>query len=149
MSRPVKVYIETSSQIGRIKSGAYVYLLEYILKNGEPYTKDGKASVPDTTKDRLTLMAMTEALARITSKDTPVVFIPSDKGIVHIINNGWHVRWKENGWKGSNNGTVKNADLWERFMELSEGRDITLAEEFNSYGKIMRKEVKEIQNADD
>ena len=139
----VTVYIETSSQIGRIKTGAYVYLMEYIKKNGEPFTREGHRAALDTTKDRLTLMAMIEALERITDQSAEIVFVPSDHGIMHIINNGWHRKWSENGWK-TQKGDVANADLWKEYMELSRQRDITVTDEHNSYGNIMRKELKEV-----
>lgn len=117
--------------------------MEYIKKNGEPYTKEGQRAASDTTKDRLTLMAMIEAMKRITDQTVEVVFVPSDHSIMHIINNGWHTKWSENGWKTSK-GDVANADLWKEYMELSRQRDISITDEHNSYGTIMRKELKEV-----
>lgn len=144
MAKRVKIYIETSSQIGRIRQGAYVYILEYIKKNGEPFTKEGKKVMLDATKDRLTLMAMVEALDRISDTEAEIVFIPSDKGVLYAIQNGWPQRWKANGWKGSK-GMIKNMDLWEWYLSSAEGRNIRLSDEHNSYKAVMRNEIKKIE----
>ena len=141
MTRTVKVFIETSGQVGRMKYGICAYLLEYIKPNGEPVTSLKDFSMLDATKDRLTLRAMIDALERITDKEAEVVFVPADKGIYYIIQNGWHLRWKENGWKGTK-GTVKNADLWEEYVKAAAGRTISMSDEHNSYGTVMRNHIK-------
>lgn len=141
MTRTVKVFIETSGQIGRMKYGVCAYMLEYIKLNGEPVTSLKDFSMLDATKDRLTLRAMIDALEHITDKEAEVVFVPADKGIYHIIQNGWHLRWKENGWKGTK-GTVKNSDLWEEYVKAAAGRTISMSDEHNSYGTVMRNHIK-------
>lgn len=137
----VRVYISTSPKVGRIAKGAYAYIMECI-RHGEPITKGGRGVCLDTTKDRMTLTAMNEALDRI-RPDVPVVFIPDCKSIYHIIDNKWHERWQANGYQGSR-GEVSNADLWKIYMSKAAGREIRVDEK-NTYRIPLKKEIDELE----
>ncbi len=67
---------------------------------------------PDTTNNRMELMAAISALEALDRAATLVVVTDSTyvKGGV----TGWMEGWKRNGWKTSARKPVKNVDLWQR-----------------------------------
>jgi ribonuclease HI len=67
---------------------------------------------PDTTNNRMELMAAIQALEALKRPSTVVLTTDSQyvrKGITE-----WMVNWKKNGWKTSAKKPVKNAELWRR-----------------------------------
>ena len=67
---------------------------------------------PDTTNNRMELMAAIEALAAL-KKPCEVQLFTDSKYVMDGIN-GWIHGWKRNGWKTADKKPVKNADLWQR-----------------------------------
>ncbi len=78
---------------------------------------------PDTTNNRMELMAAIQALESLTrgckvSLTTDSVYVRS--GITE-----WLPNWKKRGWKTAAKKPVKNADLWQRLDQATEGHDIS------------------------
>lgn len=72
---------------------------------------------PDTTNNRMELMAAIEALA---SLKRPVrVDLTTDSQYVRLGVQQWMANWKRNGWRTAQKQPVKNRDLWERLDELA------------------------------
>ena len=69
----INLYIETSIKGPRVQDGWYIYVLEYILE-GEPKTRDGAGKAERTTENQLAMMALLEALNRITKPASIQVF---------------------------------------------------------------------------
>ncbi|RED53487.1 ribonuclease HI [Aestuariispira insulae] len=72
---------------------------------------------PDTTNNRMEMTAAIKALESLKQGNHPRTIVTDSaylrNGITkHII------KWKENGWRGSNKKPVKNQDLWMRLDEL-------------------------------
>ena len=70
---------------------------------------------PDTTNNRMELMAAIQALEALNRPSRARVHTDSTylrDGITQ-----WITKWKENGWKTAAKKPVKNADLWQRLEE--------------------------------
>ena len=66
---------------------------------------------PHTTNNRMELIAVVEALAKL---DEPCeIVIYTDSRYLKDGITSWIKTWKRNGWKTSNREPVKNRDLWE------------------------------------
>ena len=80
------------------------------LKNGE-HEKEICGGEPNTTNNRMELMAVIEALSALTRPCNVVLHTDSQyvqKGISE-----WIHGWKKRGWKTASKEPVKNADLWQ------------------------------------
>ena len=84
-------------------------------------TFSGKA--PDTTNQRMEIVACIEALRRTKAGYTVRLYSDSDY-IVRCMNDRWYDRWIENGWRNSNNKLVANRDLWEDLLMQVERHDV-------------------------
>ncbi len=74
---------------------------------------------PDTTNNRMELMAAIRALETLTR---PVqVDLYTDSKYVRDGISEWLPRWKARGWKTADKKPVKNVDLWQR-LEAALGR---------------------------
>lgn len=71
---------------------------------------------PQTTNNRMELMAAIEALAAL--KRPARASLTTDSQYVRNGVQQWMARWKRNGWKTAQKQPVKNRDLWERLDEL-------------------------------
>jgi len=71
---------------------------------------------PDTTNNRMELMAVIQALGALNQSVNASITTDSQyvkKGITEWINN-----WKRNGWKTAAKKPVKNSDLWQQLDGL-------------------------------
>ena len=76
------------------------------------HVKELKGGDPQTTNNRMELMAAIEALEAL--KRPCLVDIHTDS---EYLRNGimrWIHAWKRNGWRTADRKPVKNADLWQR-----------------------------------
>lgn len=70
-----------------------------------------------TTNNRMELTAPISALSAL--KEPCEVELYSDSAyLVNAFNNGWLNSWQLNGWRTSDKKEVKNADLWQKLLEL-------------------------------
>jgi ribonuclease HI len=71
-----------------------------------------------TTNNRMELWGAIAGLERL--KQRCSVRVCSDsRYVVHSIEKGWALRWRQNGWRnGPARAPVPNADLWQRLLEL-------------------------------
>ena len=67
---------------------------------------------PDTTNNRMEMMAVIEALESL--KRACTVAIHTDSRYVMDGMTQWIHKWKASGWKTAAKKPVKNADLWQR-----------------------------------
>ncbi|MFV0303145.1 MAG: ribonuclease HI [Paracoccus sp. (in: a-proteobacteria)] len=70
---------------------------------------------PDTTNNRMELMAAIAALEALTRPST--ITITTDSAYVKNGVTGWIHGWKKNGWRTAARKPVKNEDLWRRLDE--------------------------------
>jgi len=84
--------------------------------------KELKGGEPDTTNNRMELMAAIQALEALNRGVTADLYTDStyvQKGITE-----WIHGWKKRGWKTAAKKPVKNEDLWRRLDEAISGHDV-------------------------
>ena len=72
---------------------------------------------PQTTNNRMELMAVIQALAALNQPCEVILHLDSE-----YVRNGitsWIHNWKRRGWRTSDGKAVKNVDLWQRLDELA------------------------------
>lgn len=78
---------------------------------------------PETTNNRMELMAVIEALGRL--KEPCIVELYSDsKYVVDALEKGWVWGWKRRGWTKADKKPALNVDLWERLLPLVQRHDM-------------------------
>lgn len=68
-------------------------------------------SVPETTNNRMEILAVIKALERL--KETTALSLYTDSQYVKNGITVWIKTWQKNGWKTSQGKPVKNKDLWQ------------------------------------
>lgn len=77
-----------------------------------------------TTNNRMELLGIIRALEAL--KEPCRVELYSDSQyVVKAVNEGWAVRWRENGWMRNKKDPALNPDLWQRLLELLEKHPAT------------------------
>jgi len=84
--------------------------------------KELKGSEPDTTNNRMELMAAIMAFE--TLKRPCQVAITTDSQYVKNGVTQWLLGWKKKGWKTAANKPVKNQDLWQRLDKALSGHKV-------------------------
>ena len=92
--------------------GGWAALLRY--GDNEKTLSGGK---PDTTNNRMEMMAVIEALESL--KRACTVAIHTDSRYVMDGMTQWIHKWKASGWKTAAKKPVKNADLWQRLDDAA------------------------------
>ncbi|MBO5159602.1 MAG: hypothetical protein J6B94_08455 [Lachnospiraceae bacterium] len=140
MEFSVNIYIETSRRGPSKGPGKYMYVLEYILKDGTPYTVDGTESFEETRENELALKAIIAAGKRLTKPCSIRIFTGCDH-ILSTTHNGWYIEWQKNGWKKKNGKEVRNAALWEELVNVMDLHAVTYTKDEHSYKRWMREEL--------
>ncbi|TRW96584.1 ribonuclease HI [Paracoccus sp. M683] len=93
-------------------------------QDGERIVKERelKGGEPDTTNNRMELMAAISALEALTRPTA--ITITTDSAYVKNGVTGWIHGWKRNGWRTASKKPVKNEDLWRRLDEAQARHDV-------------------------
>jgi ribonuclease HI len=94
---------------GNPGAGGYGAILRY-----KGVTKEVSGGDPNTTNNRMELLAVIEALTLL-KEPCHVTLTTDSKYVADSIQKGWLRSWAVHGWK---NGKVKNIDLWQRLLPL-------------------------------
>ena len=73
-----------------------------------------------TTNNRMELLAVIVALESLKTNKFPIHIYSDSKYFIDSIVKKWVYSWQKKGFKGK-----KNIDLWKRFLEVSNGLNIT------------------------
>ncbi len=111
------LYVDGACRGNPGKGGWGVYV-EY----ADGQTAEFCGGEPETTNNRMELMAAIEGLAR-TDAQIPVTE-RTDSSYVQKGISEWIHGWKKKNWRKSDGGAVKNADLWQKLDQLSHQRKI-------------------------
>jgi ribonuclease HI len=100
----------------------------FLLRPAAPGApQEGCGGEPLTTNNRMELTAVIRALERLLG-DARLRRVPADlhtdSRYVEQGLNSWLPRWQANGWKTASKAPVKNADLWQRLVELRPQLDV-------------------------
>lgn len=72
-----------------------------------------------TTNNKMELTAALEALKKL--KEPCIVNLYSDSAyLINAFTQGWIDKWMKTGWKRNKNEEVKNVDLWQELVSLSD-----------------------------
>jgi ribonuclease HI len=78
---------------------------------------------PDTTNNRMEMMAVIEGLSAL--KRSCEVAVYTDSQYVQKGISAWILGWKKRGWKTADNKPVKNIDLWQKLDALVADHKVT------------------------
>lgn len=76
-----------------------------------------------TTNNRMELMGVIEGLSRV-AEGARVLVRTDSQYVVNGIEKGWARKWQRNGWMRTSESPAENYDLWQRLLELTEGRKV-------------------------
>ena len=94
--------------------GGWAYILKHAASGK---SREGSGADPDTTNNRMELMAAIEGLKALTRPS--IVEMYSDSKYVLNGLSEWIKSWKARGWKTADKKPVKNVDLWEELDNLA------------------------------
>lgn len=84
-----------------------------LIYNG--YEKEISGSEPNTTNNRMELMAAIRAIEALKEPCTIALYTDSAY-LCHAFTERWLEKWVWNGWRTQNKKPVENKDLWERLL---------------------------------
>ena len=116
--KKVKIYTDGACS-GNPGPGGYGIILKY--GDIEKEISGGEIS---TTNNRMELMGAILGLEAL-KEPCEVTLYSDSKYIIDAINNGWALRWRENGWMRTKKDKALNPDLWERLLNLLEKHKVT------------------------
>ena len=90
-----------------------------VAPKGEPR---GFGSEPDTTNQRMELLAVINALRTYADSAEAIEIVSDSTYVVHCFRDKWWMGWQRRGWKNSQRQPVANRDLWEPLIELVNSR---------------------------
>ena len=93
-----------------------------LLRQGA-HEKELSGGEPDTTNNRMELMAVIQALKAL--KRTCRVVIHTDSQYVQKGMTEWLSGWKQRGWRTAARKPVKNSDLWQELDVLVQEHDVS------------------------
>lgn len=79
---------------------------------------------PDTTNNRMEIMAAIKGLEALQTTRLPVTVISDSQYVVKGMTE-WLPGWKARGWKASSGKPVENRDVWERLDGLAQSYDVS------------------------
>lgn len=88
------------------------------------HKKEISGAEPDTTNNRMELLAAIKGISALKKKCDVMLFSDSAY-LVRAFNEGWLENWVKNNWRKSNNAPVENQDLWERLYALVKNHTVT------------------------
>lgn len=149
------IHITTSipAHDNRRQDGEYMWVVEAIVKRecteSPAYTKEGTGYERATTKNRLALLALDDALYALKPKTKSEVYT-DNPNIMRPICEGWIYRWAADSWNRSEivKGhkyllPLENADLWQRiYHHLQDHPLIWAGNEKSSYLSYMQTELR-------
>jgi ribonuclease HI len=99
--------------------GGWGVLLRY-----NHYEKQLYGSEPETTNNRMELMAAIQGLRALTQMNC-IVIVTTDSQYLRRGITEWLPKWKQQGWKTSARKLVKNQDLWQALEEEAKRHQVS------------------------
>ncbi|MEM9064271.1 MAG: ribonuclease HI [Planctomycetota bacterium] len=100
--------------------GGWAYVLIHPASGRE---REANGGDPETTNNRMELMAVIEGLSALTQPSSVDLYADSQYVLKGLSE--WMDGWKKKGWKTAGKKPVKNRDLWERLDGLRETHEIS------------------------
>jgi ribonuclease HI len=115
--KKIVIYADGACE-GNPGPGGFAAIIE-----GEGKPREIVGSVPQTTNNRMELMAILRALVSL-SKPTRV-HVLTDSQYVVLGMTQWIHAWKRKRWKTASGQPVKNKDLWVKLLELADEHQVS------------------------
>ena len=93
-----------------------------VAPDGHPRGSGGE---PQTTNQRMELMAVLEALRSLDVSAGPIEIVSDSTYVVNCFRDGWWVKWQRNGWKNAKKEPVANTDIWKPLVEIVNSGPVT------------------------
>lgn len=117
MTAKVEIYTDGACN-GNPGPGGWGVLLQY----GDT-KKELSGFEPDTTNNRMELMAAIQALESLTKPSSVTLY--TDSRYVQDGMKTWIHNWQKNNWKTADKKPVKNADLWKQLSEAAQKHTVS------------------------
>ncbi len=115
--KEIQIYTDGACK-GNPGPGGWAAVLKY---NG--HRKEIFGFVPNTTNNRMEILAVIKALEELKQSCTINIFSDSQY-VCNAVNKGWAKKWKNNNWMKNKKEKALNTDLWERLLNLLENHNI-------------------------
>lgn len=87
-----------------------------ILKYGK-YEKEICGGDENTTNNRMELLGVIKGLEAL-NEPCHVILTSDSKYVIDALQQGWAIKWMQNGWMRNKKEKALNPDLWERLLQL-------------------------------
>jgi len=98
--------------------GGWAYRMRY-----GAHARSDAAYEANTTNNRMELTAAVEAL-RALREPCRVTLVTDSQYLKKAFSDGWLDTWRSNGWRTASRTPVKNRDLWEELVALTEWHQV-------------------------
>ncbi|NLB52734.1 MAG: ribonuclease HI [Syntrophomonadaceae bacterium] len=88
--------------------------------------KEISGADPQTTNQRMELMAVVAALKALKVTGWEVEVYSDSAYLVNAFGQKWLDKWQQNGWKNSKKEEVANQDLWKELLDLTSRNRVTM-----------------------
>lgn len=141
----VNIYIETDSNGVRKMYRGYGAIVEFILKDGSPETRD-IYGCQEATGNQINLIALNDAL-QILTKPCDVTIYMNNQYVSGSISTGRAEGWKNNGWQTIKGEYIANKEEWQQVMKLVNRHNIRFAKkDRHEYQKLLQSNIKNIRD---
>lgn len=135
----VTIYIESTWRGPSRRDGVAMWLVETMV-NEQPVTRKGFVHVENGTEAQGTLMALVNAFFILKKRCSVRVFTPCEH-VLYTVQNHWHIRWQDEGWKNARGKPVKNGKLWKMLIEKMEEHVYSFDSYRHAYTNVMQMEL--------
>jgi ribonuclease HI len=140
MNKVVEIFTDGACR-GNPGPGGWGALLRY-----EGKEKELLGAEPDTTNNRMELMAAIKGLEALSLPSKSKVRVTTDSVYVKNGITEWIKGWKKRNWQTANKKPVKNVDLWQQLDEVSALHDIEWCWVKGHSGHVENDRVDELAN---
>ncbi|MCQ2739124.1 MAG: ribonuclease HI [bacterium] len=103
--------------------GGYGTILVFEDSKGNLHEKELSEGYLQTTNNQMELMAVISGLEALKTSCDVTIYSDS-KYVVDAINNKWLENWVKKNWKTADKKPVKNIELWQKYIEVSQKHSI-------------------------
>lgn len=140
----VNVYIATDKSGVKNQHRAYVSIVEFITKSGEPLTREAYG-VEKATGNRIMLIALNSALCILTKPCEVTVYMDCPY-VTETIRQGRVYEWISNGWKTIKGEPIANREEWEKIVRLTERHELVFAAvKKHSYSDRLQYDIRKLK----
>lgn len=82
--------------------------------------KELYGGTPNTSNNKMELMACIEALKALKTTKYPVEIYTDSAYIVNCFEKKWYIKWQNNNWRNSKKDPVSNKEFWEELLLLKD-----------------------------